>query len=808
MNSERSSILNRRLLFLQSLLPGLFALLCGMLAVRPGDASEASGQSRLVAEPGVVIEKIEVGFDGLYKVGEWSPLWVTIRGSDARQVQIVVDAPDPDDNVTSLPGSFVDLKPGPAARFETCFRTGRLAAELQVEVRDSDGLPLATRRLRPASLARPPDSSAEGPAQSSAGLSDALIEFQPALKLDVPLWVTLGEFDLAASFADSAAASTAPVSANSESTLDPHLARLKSLGQLPTDSRALQSVDLLILPTARQAAGGESLLNQLTIEQGAVVQNWVRLGGHLLISIGCETAAFEKSPLAKWMPFVIEGQTPLRQLSGFESFAGRNAPLKVLGTIPAALLATLPRANVVLSDASNPHPLIASVPWGFGRVTIVAVDVDKPPLSNWPPLKSVLQKLARGGGNTAKTASRKTNRQLTHVGVTDLATQLQYSAEDFSGVRRSSYWWVMGLILLYVAVIGPLDYLLVHRLLRRPELTWFTFPILAGCSIAAAVWYSDRVNGRTMQVNQIDLVDIDSTSGTVRNNTLISLYSPQHERFSVAVEPLARSQFGKPETGSAGVHLSWMGVPENSVGGMYRLGGAGFGGRGYLFAIGSAAVEKLPVAHWSTKTLAAGWRSESTQPVVDCRLENLGTGQLRGTLTHHLGAPLEDCLIVASGWAYFPETAGGTLQPGREWALRGGKNVRELRAFLTGERQTRDKKAGSVTSEIITTAEPYNPLGRDLGRQVRMLTFHEAAGGSEYTGLAHAALRGLELTSLMQAGRGILIGRIASSPARVIVDGAPVEPADHSTWVRLVLPIVQSTALPDRAIPKASDTEL
>jgi hypothetical protein len=242
---------------------------------------------------------------------------------------------------------------------------------------------------------------------------------------------------------------------------------------------------------------------------------------------------------------------------------------------------------------------------------------------------------------------------------------------------------------------------------------------------------------------------------------------------------------------------------------MYRSGGAGFGGRGYRFGIESAAVEDLPVAHWSTKTLSAGWRSELTQPVVDYRLESLGTGQLRGTITHHFGVPLEDCLVVASGWAYLPATGGGTLQPGAEWLLGGGVSVRQrdLRALLTGEKQTRfDKKSGAVSSEIMTTTEAYDPLGRDLDQQVRMISFHEVAGGSEHTGLAHAALRGLEMTDLMQLGRAVLIGRVAASPARVLVDGAAVEPADHSTWVRLVLPIVQSGALPDKMIPKASET--
>ena len=798
MNSNGSSTPDHWLFVVKSLLAGLCAVLCGVLCgVLPARSDDARNQSPPEVASSITVERVEVGFQGLYKVGEWTPLRVTVRSSGnvkATKVRLVVDTPDADDNVTSLPSRFEELVPGKPVLLETCFRTGRLNGELQFEVHDSAGRSLAAHRLRAA------------PRDAPRGEDNSSPELPPALKLGIPLWVSLGEFDLAAAFANSGTPSSG---ANPGAANDLHLARFESLLQLPAESRGLQSVDLLILPTRRPAAGGDSLLKQLTANQDAVLQDWVRMGGHLLLSVGAETDAYEKSPLANWVPIKIDGQTALRQLSGFESFSGRNAPLKVV-TVPASRLASQPRANVVLSDAGNPHPLIASVPWGFGRVTIIAVDIDAPPLSNWPVLKAVLQKIARTGAGAAKTVARKTNRQLTHVGVTDLATQFQVSNEDFSAVRRPSYWFVMGLILLYVAVIGPLDYLLVHRLLRRPELTWLTFPILMAAGIAAAAWYADRANGRALQINQVDLVDIDSTTGTVRNNTWVSLYSPEHQRFEVAVEPAPQSKFGQPAGGEGAVHLSWMSVPENSVGGMYRSGGANFGGSGYHFGVESAKVEDLPIAHWSTKTLSAGWRSELTQPVVDSRLENLGTGQLRGKITHHFGVPLEDCLIVASGWAYFPPTVGGKLQPDVEWALTGGRDVRDLRALLTGERLTStDKKTGSLkTTEITTTAEAYNPLDRDIDQQVRMITFHEAAGGSEYTGLSHAALRGLELTNLMQLGRAVLVGRVASSPARVVVDGTPVEPTGHSTWVRLVLPISQARIVPDKMIPKASETRI
>ena len=129
---------------------------------------------------------------------------------------------------------------------------------------------------------------------------------------------------------------------------------------------------------------------------------------------------------------------------------------------------------------------------------------------------------------------------------------------------------------------------------------------------------------------------------------------------------------------------------------------------------------------------------------------------------------------------------------------------RDLKALLTGAKTVRRNKEDAFNAEIVTTTELYDPLSRNRNQQVAMLSFHEVAGGTEYTGLADAALRDLELTGLMQLGRGILIGRLPSSAAQVSVDGSPARPVGHSAWVRFVIPVLQSDRAPDKVIPKAN----
>lgn len=755
------------------LLPGLLSLLVA--------ASPARAETPVPRDSGLAIDRVEVGFQGYYKVGEWTPLWVTLASDEAREVTIVVDAPDPDDNLTSLPGPSVALQPRVPTRVEATFRTGRLSGELQVRVQSSDDRTLAQKRLRPTNAANS--------------------EMRPALRLERPLWVTLGSVELSEKSPPAPATETA--AAGLDTAREPRVAHFESLQALPADWQAMQSVEMLVFPTAAPASGA-SPLTSLSEANDALLRTWVERGGHLLLSIGSETAAFQKSSLARWVPIVVEGELAIRQLSTLEGYAGQYAPLKFTGGIKAAKLGPLPLTNVVVKHVSNPQALVASAPYGFGRVTVIAVDIDAPPLANWSALRPVLQKLAGDVERSQKRLSSKSNRQLTHVGVTDLATQLQQTSEDFPAVRRSSYWWVMGLILLYVVVIGPFDYFFVHRVLRRPELTWLTFPVLVGLAVAAAAWEAGRDNNRGLIINHFDVVDIDAATGARRGQAWVSLYSPEHRRFQVAVE--AVDQFTSAKTAGAtsaerrssqktdAAQLAWLASPENVVGGIYRSGAASLGGRSYRFAPFAAGVDNLPVAQWSTKSLSAVWHDEVPPSLVDCRLESFGAGQLRGTVTHHLDAPLEDCLLVVNGWAYIPTTADATLLPNVAWQPTGERNVRQrdLKALLTGEKQSRrNKEATYSNSDILTTTEAYNPLNRNRGQQVHMLSFHEAVGGSEYTGLANEALRDLEMTGLMRLGRGVLIGRRAAPAARVVVDGVEAPAPGAATWIRIVLPVLQ-----------------
>ena len=97
------------------------------------------------------------------------------------------------------------------------------------------------------------------------------------------------------------------------------------------------------------------------------------------------------------------------------------------------------------------------------------------------------------------------------------------------------------MILGYIVLIGPGDYFLVKRLLKRMELTWITFPLWVVLVSAGAYALAMYTKGNQLRLNQVDLVDVDVESGLARGTSWLNLFSPQSQTFDLTIEPRAPS---------------------------------------------------------------------------------------------------------------------------------------------------------------------------------------------------------------------------------------------------------------------------
>jgi len=756
-------------------LPLALLLWLGLFASAPAQSSPPGP-----AAPGnSPVERLDVGLAGWSILGQPTPLRLLAQGPPGATWRLEVDALDVDGALATFSGLPRVIPESGRVELAVQFTLGRLQAPLTLRLVNERGERVWTSRLTPSTAADAP--------------------FRPQLRQEDELWLSLARLPAA-------------VAGTSESTgnrgeANPRLVVVAgtAASDLPAETTGYAPVRVVVLPTrlAGATAEGPSLFQQLSPAQSDALAGWVRQGGHLVLSI-TQAEAYVNSPLARWLPLEFDGELTLQQFSSLESYAGKGIALRGVGRRRVPRLKTLPTSQAPVRELGG-APIVGVFPVGFGRVSVVLLDLEQPPLNDWAGLPLVLRRLTGVGDRLSpRPANLGSGRRLSQVGVRDLATQWNQAQEDFPEIRRPGTWSVLLLILLVVLCIGPLDYLLLHRVLKRPEWTWITFPLLvAAFSLLGARW-AGWINGSTLRLNQTDLVDINTADGVVRGRSWVALYGSVHERFAVAVEPRPPVPVvAEPAGTTPAAQLTWVGSPESSLGGVYREPGLNLGGRPYRFVDDGAAIENLPLAQWSTRALVGRWTARSSEPVAVSRLQSSGLNQVQGTVAHTLPGTLRECLLVVGGWAYTPKNEDRSLPPGVPWQPAGaGSRQRELRALLTGERRERFKREGQLEGDIITSTAAYNPLERDPLEILKMLTFHQASGGSEYTGLQHAGLGELELTPQTQLGRGVLIGRLELPASSVALNGESRPATRQVTLVRLVIPVEQIERASPNQLPK------
>ena len=263
------------------------------------------------------------------------------------------------------------------------------------------------------------------------------------------------------------------------------------------------------------------------------------------------------------------------------------------------------------------------------------MDPASPLLQQWKGYAAFLKKVLRLDEQHAR--SDDAQAVTASYSQTDLAAVLQVALDRFNGVEPVSFGLVALLAVVYILLIGPGDYLLVTRVLRRPEYTWVTFPVaVVGVSVGVYV-LGHWLRGDHLRVNLVEVVDVDTAEGDVRGTVWTHFTTPEAVRYDLRLEPALVEQ----PLSDADAAVAWLGMPGLGLGGMQ-----GTGSRESLFSAGYtesddlSRLEGLPVQVWSTRTLTARW-SAAAEGLLPSELVQTEDGELvEGRLTNGTGAVL------------------------------------------------------------------------------------------------------------------------------------------------------------------------
>jgi hypothetical protein len=469
--------------------------------------------------------------------------------------------------------------------------------------------------------------------------------------------------------------------------------------RLPEHWFGYQGVDLLILNTDKR-----ELLEHLNKDayrpRLKAIAQWVRRGGRLIIPVNHLTQdllgpllqAPVWQPLVPVVPPALPGDVKkdaVARLIGVERFANAQAkpfPGPGENPVPIAKLdpgPVPPGIWEVKAKTEDGRPLITRMPYGRGSITYLAFSLDQPPFTRWNGRVDFLKEMINTLAPRVNVNDRNQNQNFGRFGndmggANDITTSLQQTLDNFD-VNVVPFGYVALFIVLYILVVGPLDYFILKHVFHKLEWTWITFPAVVLTVSVAAYFTAYALKGNDLKINKIDIVDFDLRTeldakgertgrAFAYGQSYFTILSPRIQNYTIGVEPNPAFWGAKAENPLSADQVSWLGRPEfDGMGAMGRSGSQGFFRRPYSYADDAKGLVAVPIPVWTTKSCNASW--EAAVPKFPFQADLVyhtprEAVKLSGTLKSHLPVDLEDAWIFFGRNAYPIGNLPGTVTGG------------------------------------------------------------------------------------------------------------------------------------------------
>ncbi len=254
---------------------------------------------------------------------------------------------------------------------------------------------------------------------------------------------------------------------------------------------------------------------QLTADQLNALRGWVSLGGQLVITGGANWQKTAAS-LTDLLPVSISSSESIAELPALSSFAG--LPFRDPGPYVVATSSLQSGELLIHQDGL---PLLARQPFGRGSVYFLALDPRLAPLLDWDGSEQVWYEIANRLPVLPTWGQRLRDGYSAGTAV----------ASNPSLAVPSTSQLVLFLII-YVVVIGPVNYLVLKRYNRR-ELAWVSIPALIFLFSSATYLTGFQLKGNTTLINQMSVAYGQVGAEQMRVQSLLGIYSPRRSTYDL-----------------------------------------------------------------------------------------------------------------------------------------------------------------------------------------------------------------------------------------------------------------------------------
>lgn len=284
-----------------------------------------------------------------------------------------------------------------------------------------------------------------------------------------------------------------------------------AISDLPT--LALNSVDVIMLSDVD--SGG------LSSAQQQALTDWITTGGHLIVTGGQNWQA-TAAGVAGMLPLTPNASRDIGNLRPLAAWLHDNAALDTQTIIATGALSDDAQ---VLAAAEDDTPLLARRTLGAGKIDYLAADPNNEPLRGWDNLPALWLALVTNGDPQPGWGN----------GFVDWESAAR-AAEILPGYDPlPDILPLFGFLVLYILLIGPLNYIVLNRINRR-EWAWITIPgfILLFSVLAYGLGFNLRGNIATL--NRIAVVQAWHDSDRAQVDELVGLLSPRRSTYTLTTE--------------------------------------------------------------------------------------------------------------------------------------------------------------------------------------------------------------------------------------------------------------------------------
>ncbi|MDA0840133.1 MAG: hypothetical protein O2857_20375 [Planctomycetota bacterium] len=280
---------------------------------------------------------------------------------------------------------------------------------------------------------------------------------------------------------------------------------LTRLDMLPERSEGLDSLDILVI--------GEQPLDALNPRQIEAILGWVGMGGNLVLVPG----RFWQS---------LENKFPLSLLPA-RNFRAVDDLTEKQGAPAANEAIRFQFEPVIEPESRSGSGGVTLCRWLRGRGAVSLLTCSPALLAEMP--RADVRKLWKG---VVRLGSKSSDEQSQNYAYLKPETALSSLLASRGSGGSIGFGWALLFVVVYLCIIGPGDMLLVRKL-KRPVLTWVTFPLMVAVFSGLSYWRAYSTKAGPMMARQLSIVDVSPLRKVRHIRTWTNVFSQQNRYYQL-----------------------------------------------------------------------------------------------------------------------------------------------------------------------------------------------------------------------------------------------------------------------------------